>query len=261
MNINLNNQWTVYWTQTDLAFSEFQDQKNEIPSTLCSIPNQFVRILQETQHLPDPYIDTNYETYLEYEHHHIWFEYNFDLDNEQIAELNSEQASPQEKIINLIFDGIDTISEIFFNNESIGHSDNMFIQWKFRITHLLQAVNNSLVVHILPLPPENKTTDPNLAITVKGWAIRKPQHMFGWDILPRILSGGLFQPIRILSESIPEINSIWIETIDVQGDIASLRVGISLSPLDHVLLESNNLLIDLNPLRLLKFMIKWNLVQ
>ena len=67
--INLNKQWTVYWTQKDLTYSEFQDQKNEISSTLCSIPNQFVRILHETQNMPDPYIDTNYETYLEYEHH------------------------------------------------------------------------------------------------------------------------------------------------------------------------------------------------
>ena len=64
----------------------------------------------------------------------IWFEYTFDLDNEQSAELDSVQSAAQAKIINLIFDGMNTISEIYFNNESIGHSDNMFIQWKFRIT-------------------------------------------------------------------------------------------------------------------------------
>ena len=44
----------------------------------------------------------------------------------------------------------------------------MFIQWKFRITSSLM-----------------EQTDPTRAITMKGWAIRKAQHIFRWDILPR----------------------------------------------------------------------------
>ena len=67
MDINLNKQWTVLYIghKKISLILNFKIEKNEISSTLCSIPNQFVRILHETQNMPDPYIDTNYETYLE----------------------------------------------------------------------------------------------------------------------------------------------------------------------------------------------------
>ena len=40
---------------------------------------------------------------------------------------------PSENIYFLVFDGIDTIADIYFNGEFIGHTDNMFRSWNFQV--------------------------------------------------------------------------------------------------------------------------------
>lgn len=43
------------------------------------------------------------------------------------------------KVINIVFHGLDTIAEIFINDQLIGKSDNMFVKYKFDIKEHLNV--------------------------------------------------------------------------------------------------------------------------
>ncbi len=198
-----------------------------------------MRILQVSNETPDPYMSKNYEFYLDYENHHLWFECEFDLDSDFADQLIRIQQHSINEMVNLIFEGIDTFGEIFLNGQNLGCTNNMHLRWRFPVSDKLQASENFLVVQISPLPPDNQSLDPSLAISTNGWKIRKPQHMFGWDILPRILSGGIFRPAYLAIERLPTIESAWIELLDMNPDLASMRVGLQIHHYDEDNLNQN----------------------
>jgi beta-mannosidase len=50
------------------------------------------------------------------------------------------------KKIILRFHGLDTISEIILNGDSLGHTNNMFTRYDFKVKSKLKNRNNSLIV-------------------------------------------------------------------------------------------------------------------
>lgn len=46
--------------------------------------------------------------------------------------------------VNLVCEGVDTISKIYINNVLIGTTDNMFIKYKFNIKPLLKVGPNTI---------------------------------------------------------------------------------------------------------------------
>lgn len=45
------------------------------------------------------------------------------------------------KFVILTFNGLDTLTEIFLNGESIGTTDNMFVRYRFNVKEILIAVS------------------------------------------------------------------------------------------------------------------------
>ena len=51
--------------------------------------------------------------------------------------------------VTLVFEGLDTYTEIYLNGACLGKTDNMFIPHKFEISDFLKEKNNYLVVRFL----------------------------------------------------------------------------------------------------------------
>lgn len=99
----------------------------------------------------------------------------------------------------LVFEGIDTVAEIYLNGHLLGKSENMLIPQEFPAKELLLEGGNELVVHIVPAciaARENKVSAGNGALryNYETLRLRKAPHMFGWDIMPRLVSAGIFRP-------------------------------------------------------------------
>lgn len=108
----------------------------------------------------------------------------------------------------LRFEGLDTIATISLNGEVIGHSANMHVPLELDVTDRLQEGENELQVEFLSAARigESLKADylaseglrPDCANFFDRSFVRKAQYMFGWDWGPRLVSCGIWQPVRLL---------------------------------------------------------------
>lgn len=103
----------------------------------------------------------------------------------------------------LVFDGLDCLGTVWLNGTLLGKPQNMLIPHRFDVTKLLRAGQaNELLVRIDPAVPAGLAA-PRTAWEVsydghwESLPIRKAPHMYGWDIMPRIVSAGLWRGVRI----------------------------------------------------------------
>jgi len=102
----------------------------------------------------------------------------------------------------LVFGGIDTAAEIYLDGELLGFVENMFHAHTFDL-NALEDGNHMLLVHILPSVIYAREFEvPAMCFGLKynqdGIQLRKAGSMFGWDIMPRLVSGGLWKPVEIV---------------------------------------------------------------
>jgi beta-mannosidase len=124
----------------------------------------------------------------------------------------------------LIFDGIDTIAEIFLNGRRVGRSFNMFRQVVLNVRGKLRPGSNEIRV-LLKSPTRyaraQAALDHYKADTDKQWKwetgetresrrsyIRKVQCQFGWDWGVYLAVSGLWQSSRLECSDAPRIASV-----------------------------------------------------
>ena len=73
---------------------------------------------------------------------------NWICENDWIYKTKFDKPKEFEKKLSqfLIFEGLDTVSEIYFNKKLLGKSDNMFLKYEFEISSLIKDKNNELEV-------------------------------------------------------------------------------------------------------------------
>ncbi len=106
----------------------------------------------------------------------------------------------------LCFEGVDTAAEIYLDGALLGFVENMFIAHRFPLKDLADGVH-TLLVHILPAAIYARQFDlPAMCYGLKynhdAVQMRKSMSMFGWDIMPRIVSGGLWKAVSV--EYVPQ---------------------------------------------------------
>lgn len=109
----------------------------------------------------------------------------------------------------LRFDGLDTVAKISLNGVAIGATDNMFVAHEFDVTdHLREGVNELRVDFLSAVETGERRREAYFAqegMVVEGSErfderafVRKAQYQFGWDWGPRLVSCGIWQPVRLL---------------------------------------------------------------
>lgn len=116
-------------------------------------------------------------------------------------------TAPEEREnVFLVFDGVDCIAEYYLNDIKIGESRNALIRHEFEIGSFLADGENLLRVHIKsPMVYAHYRPFDLSAIYFSGHigfngtatALRKPPHSFGWDIMPRAVTSGIWRDVRI----------------------------------------------------------------
>jgi len=129
----------------------------------------------------------------------------------------------------LVFEGLDCLADIYVNGTHAGSTDNMLIEHRLDITECVRPGDNEIVVAIRSAFEEAKRFEYPAGLvgrthTFEGLYIRKAPHMYGWDIMPRALSAGIWRPVRI--EIQPEerfVNAyLGTERVDADGQRAQL---------------------------------------
>lgn len=156
------------------------------------VPGNVEIDLEKAGLIEDPKIGNNVYKLREFEVYQWWYCCRF-----KTPEI------PDKHRVKLIFDGIDCIADIWLNNEKIGHSENMLVEHQFDVTNFLNR-ENELYVCIHSSILKGRTYQREFfgvrydALGGESVNIRKAAHSYGWDILPRLVSAGIWRDVKLV---------------------------------------------------------------
>ncbi len=133
--------------------------------------------------------------------------------------------------LDLVAEGLDTVAAIRVNGSLLARTENMFIGYRFPVKKLLKPGANNIEVlfssHIPYVRGREKFRDWKDWFDKKGGAclIRKEPCAFGWDWGPRLVSSGIYRPIRLEAWSGNRIAGLNIRQKHAGG-----KVSLSLKP-------------------------------
>ncbi len=181
MLVFLNGEWQINDDEGEFTFT------GNVPGTV-----QGDLILQKL--VPHPYVGLNEKNIRDLENKSWTYIKEFELDD-----------LPAEENVELVFEGIDTLSNIYLNGRHLGNTDNMFLEYRFDIKDILKKGKNILKVNIKSPVKEPRTlerTYGKIGSTHEESArpyIRKAQYSYGWDWGARVATSGIWRPVYIES--------------------------------------------------------------
>ena len=218
MKLSLNGAWTLYYEEHNKLnadyFTQTELQNSGMAHVPATVPGNFEIDLERAGVIEDVFFGENPIHSKYRENLHLWFTRTF--------------TAPADGDWELVFEGIDTYAEIYLNGQKLGRTENMFIAHRFTISML--PGENELVVHILPAMIEARKYPITAGVihhqeyNAGGLMTRKAQHMYGWDIMPRILSGGLWRGVFLQKKKPERIADHYLRTVRVGEKKASLRL-------------------------------------
>lgn len=195
-----------------------EDLKNAgfemIPTT---VPGNFELDLMKAGKVEDLYFSTNTLEAQKLEDVHVWY----------FTTITIEKPEQY-----LHFEGIDTIADIYVNGKLVCSTDNMFMAYDVEADWLIGE--NEVMVHIKPVMLEARKFPTPVACNAQKYNypslyVRKAGHMFGWDIMPRIVSAGIWKDVTLCEKKADCISEVYITTnkIDAVKNSAELRFCIN----------------------------------
>ena len=166
---------------------------NDVPLCLkATVPGCAQLDLSKAGILPrDLFMGENIRETEKYEDYEWWYERKFDCPKEK-------------KRAFLVFRGVDCIAEYYLNGKKFGESDNMFIEHEFDISEYLVDGENTLTVHISSPTVHTHSRDYDIFNIAVSWRetpvntfIRRAPHTYGWDIMPRAVTSGLWRDVYL----------------------------------------------------------------
>jgi beta-mannosidase len=143
--------------------------------------------------------------------------------------------------INLVFDGLDTITSIWLNEKLIGRTSNMFIPHAFDVTKLLKRAGNILLVKFESATEyAKKQMKRHTAFKDSDFPnphrvyIRKAQYQFGWDFCPSLPGCGIFRELRLEGIEKAQVSSLQVKTVDCHESFADLKIAVNLSTIKKI---------------------------
>lgn len=131
--------------------------------------------------------------------------------------------------IDLVFEGLDTICEIYLNEIKLGGTDNMFLTYSYDVKKILKPTDNTLKV-IIKSPvryaaqQEKKYGKLPVALNSSRVYIRKAQYSFGWDWGPTLPTSGIWRKVYLQEWSNAKIDSLVFNTKKIGKNYAEVEV-------------------------------------
>jgi len=129
----------------------------------------------------------------------------------------------------LVFEGLDTIVDIFINKSMLGSTNNMFLTYKFKLAGKLKQGDNIIkVIFHSPLKyaqvQEKKYGKLPVAINSERAYIRKAQYSFGWDWGPSFPTSGIWKNVYIEKAYTGKIEGFTFNTISLTNKTAVVEI-------------------------------------
>ncbi|MCJ7935415.1 MAG: glycoside hydrolase family 2 protein [Chryseobacterium sp.] len=192
--------------------------KNWLPA---KIPGTVHLDLMNNKIIQDPFKDEN-------EKKVQWIE-NEDWDYQTHFTVSAKELEYDN--IDLIFNGLDTFSEIYLNGKLLRKTDNMFRKWEISVKKNLKAGDNILQVRFTSAVNVGKELAKKVPFTMPESPrsfVRKAQYQFGWDWGPRLVTAGIWKEVKIEFWNTAKIETIKVEQKSITDKKADLMIHTSL---------------------------------
>ena len=182
------------WSPDELLTAEW-------PTIEAIVPGNVELDLMRAGVLPELSYGNNIYLLREYEGYEWWYKRSF----------ATPERGEDDRVV-LVFEGLDCIGSVFVNEFCVGEPENMLIPHRLDVTDVLNddGTDNELVVRIGSAVLAGRDSQPApvegaINMNWESLSIRKAPHMYGWDIMPRVVSAGLWRSVRL--EIVPP--TVW----------------------------------------------------
>ncbi len=159
----------------------------------AQVPGSVLNTLLKEDKVSDPYWRTNEYQVRELFREDYIYSREFYVDKKilEMAELN------------LVFEGLDTIGDVYLNNELLGTVKDMHRTWRFPVKEKLKEKNEIRIYFHSPIQyveEQEKNSDITYASTgsmLGNGALRKAHYMFGWDWGPQLPDVGIWRDVYL----------------------------------------------------------------
>jgi beta-mannosidase len=145
--------------------------------------------------------------------------------------------------IDLVFDGLDTLADVYLNDQAILHADNMFRHWRIPAKTILKPGQNTLRVvfhsavetmlpyvkslpYVLPsISTHNFGNEEDIATAPYT---RKAPYQYGWDWGPRFMTEGIWQPVRLESWDALRVDNFHIHQQKITAGMAEVSAELDI---------------------------------
>jgi beta-mannosidase len=207
--LDLTGDWQFAWTEDTPPIATDAASLTHAGLELrpCRVPGNLELDLQAAGLIDDPFVGMNIAKLRHLEWAHVWYVRRFSL-----PERPAGQAE-------LVFEGLDCYADVYLNGSLVGSADNMLIPQEFDVRDVL-ADDNELLVHIRPAVDEARAYDypaslRTLPSNMESLYVRKAPHMYGWDIMPRAVSAGIWRPVRICFRPQEYLEGAYLQTLSI----------------------------------------------
>ena len=203
--LSLNGEWKLK--------GKPQETNDEPTSLYACVPGNVALDLSKAGYLPeDLFFGKNIFEVQNFEGYEWWYEKTF--------------TAPEEREnVYLTFGGVDCIAEYFLNGVKFGESKNALIKHEFEIGELLIDGENTLTVHLSspmvyahyrPVDLSAMFFSAHIGLNGTAISVRKAPHEFGWDIMPRAVTAGLWRDVNLEIRDKIEFSQLFFRT-DLNG--------------------------------------------
>lgn len=160
------------------------------------------------------------------------------------TQFTIETETYNEDFIEIVFEGLDTISSLYINDQLLLETDNMFRRWKKDIkSYIHEGMNEIKIIFHSPIQyglDELAHTEYILPATMDdsgmggigekkvSMYLRKAPYHFGWDWGPRFVTSGIWREARIEAWSDIEIEDLYIEQKSITKEKAEVIIHSSI---------------------------------
>ena len=223
---SLNGKWKLYYyNQKELNAMSPED----LTSAHCidaNVPGNVELDLINAGLLPEEiFKGENVRLLQKYEKYDWWYETDF------------ETPEAVGNRISLNFGGVDCYADYWLNGKKIASSENMLVSVEIDVTdHLNPNGTNKLYVHIRSAHYEAARMEyPSYSLlntwdnnNYEGILTRKPPHAYGWDIMPRVVTSGLWKDVDVVVHEEYDIKQLYVYANCISEKTARINVAYEL---------------------------------
>ena len=159
--------------------------------------------------------------------------------------IDIDPATMSRSDVDLVFEGLDTFAVVRVNGVEALRTDNMFRTWRISAKALLRPGRNFVEVDLaspirklLPKVMTEKHPLPGAYDSAFGDEpkgrqtanyVRKSAFNYGWDFAPRLVTAGIWQPVRLEAYDGIRLTDLHVEQVHLDDNAAVLKAVIEIN--------------------------------